>query len=1196
MSATQTQDAPYLGLRPFDEPDAHLFFGRDQQIDDLIDKVASCRLVTVIGPSGCGKSSLVKAGLIPALREIGDWRVTKIRPGNDPIGNLAEGLAETFHFETDRRLGFELTMVQGRLGLVESVAQSKLGSGERLLIVVDQFEEIFRNRSKSAPDFIKLLLEATAQAEIPIYTILTMRSDYLGNCSQFRDLPERINRGLYLVPRLRRDQLREVIAGPLDKVGASMTPRLIQALLNDVGDDPDQLPVIQHALRRIWTRAGGKEMDLSIHYRQGELNETLDKHADEIYDHLLPEQQLLVEPIFRSLCEVDESREIRRPADLHDLAEVCQAPVEEVSKVVERFAGREVSFLTEGPPVDITHESLIRQWRKLKSWAKTESADRDEYIEFERRSSRSGPDGPWLTGTDLDRAKKWLGKNLPAKWAERYGGDYQRTRGYIAESLKRHLQAEEAERAERDAARRRAYKLAGVAFIVALGLGLLASYALRQQSLAEKQRLVGIWQSIARDSLKDAPDHVDDDRSLLLARQAFLLYLKTPDASWSVVEDSLQRAVQLTPISHVARGHESDVLSVAFAPDGTRVASGSDDNTIRVWDLRHPQSEPLILRGHDDTVHAVAFAPDGTRVVSGGDDKTIRIWDLRQPQSEPVILRGHEGTVNSLAFAPSGDRLASGGNDGTIRIWDLRQQNDRIILHARGRHFLSVAFAPDGTRLASASAADSSFDNAIEIWDLARPESEPVTIFRHESYIRSVAFAPVGARLASGSDDNTIQIWNLAQLQQNPVILRGHEAAVHSVAFSPDGTRLASGSDDNTIRIWNLAQRQERPAILRGHERAVSSVAFAEDGRRLASGSQDGMVRVWDLSQQESSPATLRGHGGNIRSLSFAPDGTHLAASGDSTTIWISDVNRPQSEPVILRGHQGIVRSVVYAPDGKHLASGADDGTVRIWDVIKPESSPVILHDHEGFVSSVAFAPDGSRLASAGLDKIIRVWDLRQPQSKPVISFDHGGIVSSVAFAPDGTRLASAGYDKIVRVWDLRRPQSSPLVLRGHQFHVSSVAFAPDGNRLASGSFDNTIRIWDLGQPQNSPLVLRGPASSVMSVAFSPDGNRLASGSNDGTIGIWDFRHLVERPVILRGFPYTVYSVAFAPDGTRLSSGGFADPIYVWDLWSRAAERICEKVWRNLTMEEWRLYIGEGIPYERTCLNLPPGIGAPGAK
>ncbi|WPJ64265.1 hypothetical protein SMAC4_13771 [Sordaria macrospora] len=535
-------------------------------------------------------------------------------------------------------------------------------------------------------------------------------------------------------------------------------------------------------------------------------------------------------------------------------------------------------------------------------------------------------------------------------------------------------------------------------------------------------------------------------------------------------------------------GHSNGVNSVAFSPDGQRLASGSYDHTIKIWD---PASGSCLqtLEGHSRSVNSVAFSPDGQRLASGSYDHTIKIWD---PASGSCLqtLEGHRRWVNSVAFSPDGQRLASGSYDHTIKIWDPASGSCLQTLEGHSGRVNSVAFSPDGQRLASGSG-----DCTIKIWDPASGSCLQ-TLEGHRRWVNSVAFSPDGQRLASGSYDHTIKIWDPASgscLQT----LEGHSRSVNSVAFSPDGQRLASGSGDCTIKIWDPASGSCLQT-LEGHSRSVNSVAFSPDGQRLASGSGDCTIKIWDPASG-SCLQTLEGHRRWVNSVAFSPDGQRLASGSGDCTIKIWD---PASGSCLqtLEGHSRWVNSVAFSPDGQRLASGSGDHTIKIWD---PASGSCLqtLEGHSRSVNSVAFSPDGQRLASGSYDHTIKIWDPASGSCLQTLE-GHSGWVNSVAFSPDGQRLASGSYDHTIKIWD---PASGSCLqtLEGHSGWVNSVAFSPDGQRLASGSYDETIKIWD---PASGSCLqtLEGHSGPVNSVAFSPDGQRLASGSYDHTIKIWD--------------------------------------------------------------------------------------------
>jgi hypothetical protein len=508
---------PFPGLRPFESDEDYLFFGRDGQSTELLRRLSAHRFLAVIGTSGSGKSSLVRAGLLPVLhggfmKDVGSaWRVTLFRPGNDPTGNLAAAL------HTPQALGVgdgdvqtqkaitETTLRRSALGLVDVIRQARLPEGENLLIVVDQFEEIFRfkqganeNSGDEAAAFVKLLLEATRQKEPPIYIVITMRSDFLGDCAQFHDLPEAINKGQYLIPRMTRDQRREAITSPIAVSGATIAPRLVNRLLNDVGDNPDQLPILQHALMRTWQcwaieNRCDEPIDFHHYEAIGGMAEALSNHADKAYNDL-PDERLkeVAKRLFQCLTErTVNGREVRRPATVRDICAVAGAREEEVFAVAENFRREGRSFLM--PPskvplraetlIDISHESLIRGWKRLKEWVEEEALSASIYHRLAETAvlHREGKARLW-EDPDLQIALTWREKNLPnAVWAERYHPEFKTAMDFLDESREAVTEKTQNEEKQRIRNLRRTQF-----FAVFLGLAALASLAFG--SYANKQR------------------------------------------------------------------------------------------------------------------------------------------------------------------------------------------------------------------------------------------------------------------------------------------------------------------------------------------------------------------------------------------------------------------------------------------------------------------------------------------------------------------------------------------------------------------------------------------------------------------------------------------------------------------------------------------------------------------------------------
>jgi tetratricopeptide (TPR) repeat protein len=593
---------PFPGLRPFEADEEHLFFGREQEIDELLRRLRTTRFLLVAGSSGTGKSSLVRSGLIPALEsgfmlQAGsNWRIMIFRPGDNPIGNLAaatdapSALGIDGELASTNRVLLEATLQRSSLGIVQAVRQARIPIQDNVLIVVDQFEELFRfrrsgdNSRDEAVAFFKLLLEATRQQDVPIYIALTMRSDFLGDCIEFPGLPEAASDGLYLIPRMTRDELRSAITGPVAVAGGTITARLVQRLLNDLGDDQDQLPVLQHALMRTWDhweprRNEEPAIDIADYEAIGGLQQALSLHAEEAFEEAASVEhgQQIAEKAFKALTDTySDPRGVRRASSIQELAAVCEGPEAEVIRVIDIFRRAGRSFLTPqaGVPlephtiVDLSHESLMRCWTRLMAWTEEERESATSYMRIAQAASwwAESSGGLW-TDPQLETGLQWRSKNRPtAAWAQRYDSNFVLAMDF----LDRSAEQREVERRREIASKRRSLIAVWVLSTLLLAVAALGFLFYRQKRLANSNletavRAVNdsLASAGAQDS-KEFPDspEIEDIRGQLLdkAKGYYQELVKQEPRNQQVAAKMAKARASLGDIDRL-RGRNQDAVS-----------------------------------------------------------------------------------------------------------------------------------------------------------------------------------------------------------------------------------------------------------------------------------------------------------------------------------------------------------------------------------------------------------------------------------------------------------------------------------------------------------------------------------------------------------------------------------------------------------------------------------------------------------
>jgi WD40 repeat protein len=1131
---------PYKGLEFFDfnpeqaenAEDPKYFYGRTKLTKQLLKKVRSSNFLAVLGASGSGKSSVVRAGLLYQLylgeeiRGSDRWKIYKpFTPGEHPLRSLEQ-------------------VVGVKAEQLEPII--KAAAAERVVLVVDQFEEVFTQCRDDAErqQFFQCLMGAVERLGNKLCLVLVMRDDFQHKCAeQDSKLTKKIDQNLVRVKQMSQEELREAITKPAEQVELEIDRELVNQIIADVSDSPGDLPLLQYTLTQLWEKYRFKRLTLSeYNYPDfGGVKKALENHANQVYQSLAIEQQKAAKRIFLELTRLGEDEQTpntRQQVRQQDLVNLQQSEAL-VNQVVQHLAKEKLVVTSEQEfegkrvaVVNIAHEALIRHWNLLREWLK----ENQETLRTKQDIEDAAKD--WRDkGKPKDSAYLWQGSRLTE--TENFQQKYADT--LPVSSVAQEFVEQSIE--QRKSSHRRT---AAIVTAVILGLSGLAAWVLVENENAQIRAL-----SASSEALFASNNEFDALIVSLRAGRRLQQPLRTilvkGDTRIQVVM-ALQQAVYGVKERNRLEGLGDQLDIVSLSPNGQMIATSSK-NLVRISD--HDKTVKLIsfdgtllatLKGHSKAIRSVSFSPDSQTIASASEDNTIKLWRRDGTLLKTIKTSG----VSGVSFSPNSQIIASVSKDNTIKLWS-RNGTLYKTLTVPGQTINGLmAFSPDSQMIAVVSESEDSIQNhmrsTITLWSIDGTLLK--TLEGHRRWIESVKFSPDGQRLVTGGWDSIVRLWSL-----DGTLLKSIEGGgrISDLSFSPDGEMIASATVSpgngipGLIKLWRSDGTLVKTLEQNSH--TVTSVSFSPDSQMIASGGDDNVVKLW--SRNGNLLKTFNGHRQSVTKVGFSSDGQMIASAGEDNTIrlWsVSGILPKTFKEYNFRykaAGDAPVSIVNFSPNGQMIGSVSDDNTIKLWSIDGTLLKILDCGASSRGIKSISFSPDGQLIASGAGDKTIKLWSLDGTLLKNLEGLSNEGFnlseMSFVGFSPDSQMFASVG-GSTAKLWS----RDGRLIKTLEGFTV--LGFSPDSQTIASAAEDNTIKLWH--KDGNLLKTLQGHNGGVFSISFSPDGQKIATASADRTIKLW---HRDGRLIkTLQGHNGTVNIVSFSPDGQLIISADTEQTIKLW--------------------------------------------------
>jgi WD40 repeat protein/serine/threonine protein kinase len=1203
---------PYKGLRPFEEADSEDFFGREALVRKLIERLEApttiktaqkretepFRFLAVVGPSGSGKSSVVKAGLIPALRRgflpgSKRWVITQMTPGHSPMQQLEH---ELLSISARQVKNLHDRLWASTNGLSSLVPELLPDANTEALLVIDQFEEVFTTgiSEKERVLFLESIRQAVINPESRLRVIITLRADFYDRPLMYAGFGALLQKRTEVVLPLTPNELAQAIFAPAERVGIAVERGLAMEIAGEVADQPGGLPLLQYALTELFERRDGHIMARQAYRALGGVLGALTRRADEVYRSLSVSEQKAAKTAFKRLVTLGEGTEDTRRRVLRSELETL-AP--EVSRVIDVFGkARLLSFdrdpATRSPTVEVAHEALIRQWRILREWLN----EGREHIRIQMHLTHAAQDweaqgrdpGDLYRGARLAQASEWV-ENHPAEinllerqfldtsiqQLEHERAEKEAQRQRELETAQK-LAETEKQRAEEQARAAGRLRMRGRFLAGALGLAIALLFAAAwfgyqanlqrqeaeiQRQQADEQRGIAEANFLQSEQLRLAAQANSNLLSGMEMESAPLLALAALKLGYTPEADlTLQRAMTYAYPVHILEGHSGNVSAVAISPNSQLAATTSADGIIHLWDIANGE-QVRAFSAAGVTYSGLAFSPDGRWLAASGDDQLNHVWEVANGR-ETLQLSGHTDYIWSLAWSRDGRQIASVALDKTLQVWDTARGESLLVVEMPAPAS-SLAFSPDGSQILTAGD-----DNIARLYN-ASSGNLIRAFFGHRAVVISVAFSHSGQYILTGSDDKTARVWGAASGTLLTQFV-GHQDSVYAVAFSADDRFVLTAGYDRQAILWD---RESGVVMQRftGHSGSLYGIDISPNDRWILTGSVDGTARLWP-SYIDSNPRAFR-HTTPVLSISLSADGSLLAtgATGGYAALWDAQTGRQLFR---LEGHEYPVESVSLSPDGKYLATAGDDYKIRLW--LTGNGRRVRLYDDfTAAIWAVHFSPDGKILAAAG-DDGLSLWSTFGGPRLRLLSGD--SIFYAASFSPDGKTLLASGADG----YSLYNVEAGELVKHIENDTSGSyyaAAISPDGRIAAVGG--SKLRLLEF--PSLEVIAtLEGHTGAVLSTIFSPDGRLLLTSSADGTARLWDVAS--GQPVrTFSSLQTLANSAVFSKDGKQIYIGGADNVVWVWDVdYNDLMKTACAIIGRDLTPAERQKY---DVPFTEPVCN-----------